>query len=833
MSSAGAGNNLKAGKVGRASRTLGQLWQVPAFFAGIVALVLVAATAPLRRDYSSHEFDESLDQFRLVLTGKQGRIADSLPVADELLAGMEKYPRKAGLIHFLVGSLQQRLAERAPLEDTDRYHRKALEHLKQALALGVPEEDRPALFYRLGLVLYQLGTDPDKAIEYLSKGVDGGSDQSARGYGILVQLYLAQPKVDLDAALAANHKQLLYTEDEAELHKARLVRGELLFRKGKRKDALSELAAIGPQVPRELRLKARQLQTRCCDDEGWWERAIPLYKELLADAAAVPGGKSRILFSLGRCYSRSEPPQLEEARLSWRETIKMGGEEGQAAGLLLGEALLSADSRSSANFQADQVLAELGQALEQVNRPSDYKNSLVPLDLARKILDKTWGEFQARKDFFCAEKTAILYKKIADRGRADERLAQTRKAWAENLQDQADKGTATDKSGVEADTARSKAREQFLRAGQAFEQAADALPLDDQPPLLWNSAQCYLVAKDVSLAIGLLRRFVDIHNSEEAVAKGYLALADALQSIGQKDQARDAFHKCIELPSTPYAYRARYQLAVDAVAEGNLQHAEDILKQNLTVTGPSVDREAHGKSLYKYASLLFERKYYEQASLQLKEAIQQYPNDAQAKAARDHLGHCYRQMAEDVDSKLKGSLTPEHRKHLTGSRRTWLEEATRVYQDLADDLERQAGSGSPPPSPSLSAEDQLLYRKAAFAVADLRKDLNEFPEALRRYQVLLDKYRGELDGLLACRQIWSCARVMSSLSPENTRSALDAARDAVQKTLADVERMGPEHPAFKGQDRTNQEQWRHWLRQENDRLEALANPPPLRSPALQ
>ena len=150
-----------------------------------------------------------------------------------------------------------------------------------------------------------------------------------------------------------------------------------------------------------------------------------------------------------------------------------------------------------------------------------------------------------------------------------------------------------------------------------------------------------------------------------------------------------------------------------------------------------------------------------------------------------------------------------------------------MYQELADELERKARPDAP-----LSPEEQMLYRKSSFAVADLRRDLNEFPEELRRYRILLDKYLGEAEGLLACNLIWSCAGVMY-LTPEHAKGALETAQDAIQKTLADVEKMGPEHAAFKGPDRTSHEQWLRWLRQASNRLDALANPPATRPPALQ
>src|SRR5437660_1691215 len=80
-------------KTGRASRTLGQLWQVPTFFIGLVALLLVAATAPWRLDSAARQFDEDCDQLRLIYKNKD-KLADSTSLAEEMVARAAMFPAK-------------------------------------------------------------------------------------------------------------------------------------------------------------------------------------------------------------------------------------------------------------------------------------------------------------------------------------------------------------------------------------------------------------------------------------------------------------------------------------------------------------------------------------------------------------------------------------------------------------------------------------------------------------------------------------------------------------------------------------------------------------------
>src|SRR5262245_22734167 len=80
----------------RAGRTLGQLWQVPTFLAGVLAVAVVAVSAPLRQDPAAREFDHALQRLRAVLNAKEGRAASSfLPLADDVLGRAALYPHKA------------------------------------------------------------------------------------------------------------------------------------------------------------------------------------------------------------------------------------------------------------------------------------------------------------------------------------------------------------------------------------------------------------------------------------------------------------------------------------------------------------------------------------------------------------------------------------------------------------------------------------------------------------------------------------------------------------------------------------------------------------------
>src|SRR5262249_23751519 len=165
------------------------------------------------------------------------------------------------------------------------------------------------------------------------------------GYGLLVDAYLGQSRPSIDAALAANQKQLELTDDRnvEDMARARFARGDLLLRKDQRPEALKELERVGAAAPKELRLKARLLQARICEESGLWNRAVPVWQELLKDANDVPEGQARVLHALGLAYLNGEPARPDQAIKYWQDAFALGGDQGQAAGLRLGELKLYAD----------------------------------------------------------------------------------------------------------------------------------------------------------------------------------------------------------------------------------------------------------------------------------------------------------------------------------------------------------------------------------------------------------------------------------------------------------------------------------------------------------
>jgi TPR repeat protein len=165
-----------------------------------------------------------------------------------------------------------------------------------------------------------------------------------------------------------------------------------------------------------------------------------------------------------------------------------------------------------------------------------------------------------------------------------------------------------------------------------------------------------------------------------------------------------------------------------------------------------------------------------------------------------------------------------------------LEKAWRVYDDLADDLEKRSQVAA------LSPAEDLLLRKAQFAAADCLLGLpNNLSEAVRRFAKIAERYRRRMEMLWACQRLdysWRWMGVDLSQACEVVEATRKALRDALED-VNDPHRMPDEVFRVHGNEKYNQaqppqqigwksrEEWRNELARVLQELEAIrARPAP-------
>ncbi|MCI0458686.1 MAG: tetratricopeptide repeat protein [Gemmataceae bacterium] len=759
--------------LGRGERSPRELWQVPTFCTGLLVLLVLAASGSLSRA-PADQLARDLADLRAALKDPASQPEALVPRAEGILERVGARAQHRAEAHFLAGLVYARLADHSPPERARDERNKAYLRLELAESLGLPPADQPRLHYYLGKLLFLSGGDHKRALDYLTRAA-GGADDPTEGYGLLAQAYLRAD--DVDAALRANEKQIETTESEAAAAPAWLLRAQLLLRKGQRADALKVLRHIGSGAAREVRLEARYLQARAAQEERLFAQAIPLWNELLADPAKVPGGKGFVLYALGLCHAALEPREDAAAESKWREAVQLGGPQGQAASLRLAELRLYSKQRASA-------LEWFARALEKVRTAKDYQNPILPLDQARELFEAGCHAYREGQEHEQAEKLAELYRRIALPGVAEERLAQAAEAHALALAARARQGV-----GPEASTVAEQAQALYRKAGENYKQSAAGRTPAERAARLRRGAECLLQARDHAESILLLKEYVDLEPAPERKVEGWFMLAGAYRAQKQGEPARAAYEQCIQHPRSPLAARARLGLADLAVEHGDLKQAEEVLVHALSLAGSTSDREAEEQVLYRLAGLLYQQgqRRFDDAAIRLEQALGKYPDNPGAPLAQDRLGECYRQKAEAArQESMQENLSGQKRALYRSTWQENLDKARKVYQKLGDDLEQRGLSRA------LAPAEGALLRKALLATADcIGESGSEMAEALRRYKDLAQRCRWHVEGLRACQGLFNCfAQAQSLVEPSgNTalvRQTQEATLAAVKVALEDV-----------------------------------------------
>jgi tetratricopeptide (TPR) repeat protein len=770
--------------------TFGQLWQVPLFLVGALALLGVWLTKPYWYDPEGQQAQRCLDHARELLQDPEAALN---AVPDQLLVALkhlDRYPARKGEAHFLLGSVYLRLADALPSVRTQELRHEARKHLEWAEVLGVPAPDRPVLKYRVAKAWFQTGADPHKVILYLLESLEQIPDSRVEGYAMLTETYLALPQPDLHAALKANERLLQLPEaDETQLTPARLLRGEILMQLHERDAARKVLARIGSNAPPLLRSRARHLRARSFQEEEAWAEAAVVWNAILADPQEPAGERGPVYYYLGWCDRNLH--HVAAAASWWEQAVARGGEYGQAAALCLADLRLELGDRAP-------VPALVKQALARVTRPEEYHNGLVDLVYARRVLENAVRAFQAVDNFAEAEELALLFPRVAPAETAYVQLGRILDAWAKRLAEQ----LAQTKDPASVPNQRAAIEACYRDAALAFDGAAEAAAsAATKFDFYFHAAQDYAQGQDFNHAITALEQVLKLNPPLERQNEIWYRLGEAHQALHHTDAAAKAFRNCIG-GNGPFAFRARYQLSLmDKPAD-----AEAALLQNLDLMRLEPDREAEEKTLYRLAYLLYQRGDYRMAAQRWEQALRDYPANAGANLARYRLGDCYRQLAE-LENRNRGPSAPfrdvtdgHHYKQYV----YWQKKAEANYLKLVDDLEAlQAARG-------LAEADATMLRQARFALADCEFDSGNFDEAIRLYNNLARQYQNQVDGLRAVRSLYQCFVVRIPPDPINAHATLQRAREMLNNL---------DDNAFAGQPPSQgRAAWEMWLREQSKSL---------------
>jgi tetratricopeptide (TPR) repeat protein len=699
----------------------------------------VWAIRPFWYDSEAARLGRELARARRVLETPGAPVNDLTVLLTNALDRIDRHPESAAELHFLLGSAYMRLAEQVPPVNSAEIWKKSRQHLEQAGSLRVPVSDMVRLRYRVAKAWFHTGVEPARVIDYLTQCIDQADDRF-EAYGLLAECYLRLAKPDVRAALEATQKQLqLPVGDEQLLDSARLKLGELLLllnEPGGRDAARKALSRIGPGASPRILNRARFLRARTFVEDQNWSQALGPLEELIGQRTQIQSELGLVYFWMGLCHQNLHWPT--DAILNWEQAIRLGGEPGQAALVFLADTHLR-----SSNFT--EALEEFRRSLGEITKPADFHNSLVSIVQVRGILASACGAYQAAGVFEGALEIARMHARLSGPGAGQVLRGQVAEAWGKATRDKARQLTKASLQQREEEAA----RQRYKEAGTAFEATADAIAsAAEKADWLWRAADCYREGQDFPRVVSTLERFVNLRPIER-MSEAWLRLGKAHQALHNDTAAGLSYLRCIESSGLPFAYLARYQLALMARADGKLADAEEILTQNLDLMHGETG-EAHENSIFLLGDILFQRQKYRAAALRWDQALALYPTSPSAASARFRLSECYRRLADNEAENRRISEPLYMQEHYHRHYGIWLEQAAANYGKVVDDLEARRMTGS------LSETEVVLLRDALFRQAQCRSDQGLYDEAARLYESLASRYQQSFDGFFALKQLYRC-----------------------------------------------------------------------------
>jgi TolA-binding protein len=331
------------------------------------------------------------------------------------------------------------------------------------------------------------------------------------------------------------------------------------------------------------------------------------------------------------------------------------------------------------------------------------------------------------------------------------------------------------------------ARDLFAQAGAAYAEAADqAQDPAERADALWQSAAQYLACQDYARAAGQLEAFLRLGQQPDRQGEAFYLLGEAHRRSDHPAEAGAAYRECIKFP-THFAYRARYQLALAAIAAGDLDEAEAALSLNLKLLRFDPDPEALEKSLFALGDLLYQRRNYRMVVRRLEEALTRFqaepaaprsvdppgpaagqpPLTPEYTRARYQLADSYRQLAaqENQNYLIGDNMSGETRKHFLQEHRRWLLKAAEEFSRLDELLQNPQTQGHLRP-------DQQV--RVPFIAARCWFNHGHYEKALKIYDDLARRYRKRPEALEALGGTVSCYAALGQL--EQVRNRLDDIR---------------------------------------------------------
>lgn len=680
----------------------------------------------------------------------------------------------AGGPAFIFGVAALHRADTPLIVQQRRAYQIAAHWFDEAYRRGLPAGREPQGLYYTGKSLY-LADRYVEAIPILEKAIPANPDDANELRRYLARSLFLKADPNVPAALIEIDKYLASNEpDDQERRSAILERGEMLLRLGRLAEALGAIKAIpeGAKEHAEAKLiEARVIlqQARIAapgrgDDAASSPTSVlphpapspetlaELTKAIaLLDAVKRSEGASNLVVSqacyvLGHVYDALG--KTEDAAEQFHQTYRraIDSPEGFAARIQSAHLLRRRD-------KTEDALGLYEETLEEMEPEKRYSNRWLALSELKSRMLLSYQDFTQRRQFAAAAKFAEFLRTIIDEDTAVQLAADAYAARARQVME--------GEGGAPLDPRRppETVRELYRTAAKSHERLAELhFSTRDYPEQIWTSARYYLQGRDYDNASRQLRKYLDI-DSRLHQAAALVGLAEVMLTKERHAEAVVLLKQCLEThPRDPAVFRARLLLA-DLYGEMNQwELAEKTLLENLESNALTPSGEEWRRSLFALGRILYDRARYDEAAGRLDEAVERYPDDAEACEARYCAAESHRRIAQRLESEIPNDALPVERAKFSRA-------AEVEYHKALDHFDETIQIARTPGPTHYDEVGRLaMLRNALFARGSVLHALARYDDSIRAYQTAVSAFPQSPAVLDAYLQMADCHRRMHRLN---------------------------------------------------------------------
>ncbi len=532
------------------------------------------------------------------------------------------------------------------------------------------------------------------------------------------------------------------------------LKTEMLFKEGQFDSAVVLLRKILPRIRDEKNpLQVKYSLALGQYYQGQYDQAEPTLRDILDQLSSRGELDAKTNLLLGLICLKGDRP--EEANAFFDEVVGAHRETEYHLAALVGQAEAQAAlhrfSEAQMSYQeAFKLLEELGpnklvnrsqifSSLDQVSRQlgtnNDLKQALVFAHLQNQYLEP--GDDRGRQ---------VLLARIATWHRQEaETLARRMETVA---------------LPALARKLKQEMHENYLSAGDYYLKLSETPGVFGRtiPQVLWQAAMCFEKGQVPEKSRQVLEKFVRDWPQDSYLPEALFRLAQTYQRHGRLDLAEEYYHRLInEFTRTPFGQQALIPLAECYFARGpkSYDKAEKVLRDIVDDTSNQQqfkpDSEEFRSAMFMLGKLYYFKKEYERCVGRLEEALERYPGNHDGAEARFLIAQSYRKIAEQTGDKIAKTTDKQLKAALLRSRQDNLQRAQELYQFAIPVFEKMSHPGK---------VDEIYLQLAYMYSAECLYDLSRFDQAIKGYELVIEKYERTPMALDSYLQIANCYQIL-------------------------------------------------------------------------